>query len=59
MLRTGEYSPNNPELAGDRRTARGGDVFLGLGLYEEKRKKLQLKRQNEYREYIAQVLYIF
>ncbi|XP_077294087.1 uncharacterized protein LOC143916731 isoform X2 [Arctopsyche grandis] len=53
MLRTGEYSPNNPELAGDGRTQRGGDVFLGFGLYEEKRKKLLQRRQIEYREYLA------
>lgn len=55
MLHVGEYSPNNPELAGDVRNPRGGDAFHGFGLYEEKRKKLLQKRQNEYKEYLAKV----
>ncbi|XP_048487122.1 myb-like protein X [Plutella xylostella] len=52
MLKTGEYSPNNPALRGA--APRHRDAFLGLGDYEQRSKTLRRLRQREYKEYLDQ-----
>lgn len=54
MLKTGEYSPNNPLLRSERDNRSERDVFIGLGEYDERKKSLRRLRQQEYREYLDQ-----
>ncbi|XP_050669342.1 trichohyalin-like isoform X2 [Leptidea sinapis] len=51
MLKTGEFSPNNPLIRGERS---GGDVLFGLGEYEHRKNTLKKIQQKQYREYLDQ-----
>jgi hypothetical protein len=48
MVRFGEYSPQNPGLLSP------GKTLLGLGEYEEKRRKILERKRHEYLQQIAQ-----
>ncbi|KDR20419.1 hypothetical protein L798_04955 [Zootermopsis nevadensis] len=48
MVRFGEYSPQNPGLLSP------GKTLLGLGEYEEKRRKILERKKREYLEQMAQ-----
>jgi anaerobic ribonucleoside-triphosphate reductase len=48
MVRFGEYSPQNPSLLSP------GKTLLGLGEYEEKRRKILERKKHEYLQQMAQ-----
>lgn len=48
MVRFGEYSPQNPGLLSP------GKTLLGLGEYEEKRRKILEHKKHEYLQQMAQ-----
>ena len=48
MVRFGEYSPQNPGLLSP------GKTLLGLGEYEEKRRRILEQKKREYLEQMAQ-----
>lgn len=51
MLKAGEYSPNNPLLRSDSEPY-CNDIFLGLGEYEERKKRMRKIKQQEYKRFL-------